>query len=106
MSKKRDSLENYTLLLLEFAKMRHTTFKAKAFLKQIRPFCKTENIKDKTLYVRVRGSNIGVCITVSKDSFVVTQTYNIHEFIFYCNTLESSSKYLLSKLLKHNLLTA
>jgi hypothetical protein len=106
MSFKRDSLENYVLLLSAVEKMCVTSFKPKAFIKHIRPFCKTKNIKDKVLYIRVRGSNIGVCITISKDAFVVTQSYNVHEFIFYCNTSESSSKYLLSKLLKHNLLTA
>jgi hypothetical protein len=101
MCLKRDSLENYTLLLVELQKMRHTTFKAKAFLKQIRPFCKTEQIGYKLLHIRVRGSKVGISIDIQKDCFVVRQNQQLHEFIFYCD----SSKTLLIKLLKHNLLT-
>lgn len=102
MALKRTSLENYTLLLVELTKMRHTDFQAKTFLKKMRPFCKTSHLKHKTLFVRVRGSNIGICIQVQDECFVVTQSYSVHEFVFYCK----SHKTLLSKLLKHNLLTA
>ncbi|MDD5151435.1 MAG: hypothetical protein PHC28_13335 [Flavobacterium sp.] len=101
MSSKRDSLENYTLLLLEVQKMRHTTFKAETFLKQIRPFCKTEQLGFKVLHIRVRGSKLGITIHIKKDFFVVQQNQALHEFIFYCD----SAKSLLGKLLKHNLLT-
>lgn len=106
MCSKRSSLENYTLLLLEVEKMRHTTFKAKTFLKQIRPFCKTEHLGFKVLHIRVRGSKIGISIHVEKDCFIVRQNWAVHEFTFYCVTAESSSKRLLVKLLKHNLLTS
>lgn len=102
MSLKRSSLENYTLLLVELQKMRHTKFKPKTFLKQIRPFCKTEHHAFKLLYIRVRGSNLGISIDIQKDCFIVRQNQSLHEFIFYCD----SSKHLLTKLLKHNLLKA
>lgn len=102
MASKRDSLENYTLLLQEYEKMRFTPFNAKAFIKRMRPFCKTEQINYKVLFLRVRGSNLGITIQVCKDSFVVQQNQKLHEFIFYCD----SAKTLLGKLLKHNLLSA
>jgi hypothetical protein len=105
MALKRSSLENYVLLLQHVESMRLTTFNAKTFLKTIRPFCKTEHLKFKLLHIRVRGSNIGICINVKKDCFVVTQNGLLHEFIFYCDTSLISSKYLLLKLFKHNLLT-
>lgn len=101
MALKRTSLENYTLLLVELTKMRHTEFQAKTFLKKIRPFCKTSHLKYKLLFVRIRGSNIGITIKVSEDSFTVTQSFSVHEFTFYCDSMKT----LLSKLLKHNLLT-
>jgi len=101
MALKRSSLENYTLLLVELTKMRHTDFQAKTFLKKMRPFCKTSHLKHKILFIRIRGSNIGITIKVCTDCFIVTQSFCVHEFIFYCN----SHKTLLSKLLKHNLLT-
>ena len=101
MALKRSSLENYTLLLVELNKMRHTNFNAKTFLKKMRPFCKTSHLKFKTLFLRIRGSNIGITIRVCTDCFVVTQSFCVHEFIFYCN----SQKTLITKLLKHNLLT-
>lgn len=100
MALKRSSLENYTLLLVELNKMRHTDFSAKTFLKKMRPFCQTSHLKHKMLFIRIRGSKIGICIKVCTDCFIVTQSYCVHEFIFYCN----SQKTLISKLLKHNLL--
>lgn len=105
MSLKRSSLENYTLLLVELQKMRHTKFKPKTFIKQIRPFCKTEHLGFKVLHVRVRGSKLGISIHIKKDCFIIQQNQSLHEFIFYCETSLSSSKNLLNKLLKHNLLT-
>jgi hypothetical protein len=105
MSKKRDSLENYVLLLSAYEKMRFTKFKAKAFIKFIRPYCKTENVKDKHLFIRIRNSNTGIHIQVKKDCFIVQKSYQLHEFIFYCDTANSSAKTLLNKLFKHNLLT-
>lgn len=105
MALKRSSLENYVLLLQHVELMRLNTFNAKTFLKSIRPFCKTEHLNFKRLFIRVRGSNIGICINVKKDCFVITQQGLLHEFIFYCDTAVVSSKYLLVKLLKHNLLT-
>ncbi len=101
MASKRDSLENYTLLLLEYEKMRFTSFSAKAFIKRLRPFCKTEHLNFKVLFLRVRGSKLGITIHIKKDSFIVQQNQALHEFIFYCD----SAKTLLGKLLKHNLLT-
>lgn len=98
---KRDSLENYVLLMDYVLKMRSTSFNSKTFLKQIRPFCKTEQLGFKILFIRVRGSKLGITIYIKKDCFVVQQNQALHEFIFYCGT----SKYLLTKLLKHNLLT-
>ena len=100
MSIKRDSLENYTLLLVEVQKMRYTVFNSKTFLKKIKPFCKTEHIGFKVLHIRVRGSKLGISIHVKKDCFIVQQNQSLHEFIFYCD----SAKILLQKLLKHNLL--
>jgi len=38
MALKRSSLENYTLLLVELKKMRHTNFNAKTFLKKINQY--------------------------------------------------------------------
>jgi hypothetical protein len=104
MALKRSSLENYVLLLKYVELMRHTTFKPKTFLKKIRPFCKTEHSAFKILHIRVRGSNIGITIHIEKDCFIIQLQHRLHEFIFYCNTNEISSKYLLGKLLKHNLL--
>lgn len=106
MSIKREPLENYVLLLDLVLKMRDTPFKPKTFLKTIRPFCKTEHSNFRMLHIRVRGAKLGVTIEIKKDCFIVCQNRLIHEFIFYCNPLESSSKLLLTKLLKHNLLTA
>lgn len=100
MALKRTSLENYTLLLVYLEKMRFTTFKVKAFIKSLRPFCKTEQLGYKILFIRIRGSNVGISINIEKDCFVVRQNQQLHEFIFYCE----SSKTLLSKLIKHNLL--
>lgn len=105
MSLNRTSLENYTLLLVELEKMRYTKFNAKSFLKQIRPFCKTEHLNFKRLSISVRGSETGVSIIVENDCFIVTPNQAIHEFIFYCDTVNTSAKYLLNKLLKHKLLT-
>lgn len=105
MALNRSSYENYTLLLLAFDKMRFTKFTTKSFLKWIRPFCKTEHIGYKILHIRVRGSKLGISIHIKKDCFIVQQNHQLHEFIFYCETAESSGKYLLQKLLKHNLLT-
>ena len=102
MALKRTSLENYTLLLLELQKMRDTAFKPKTFLKKIRPFCKTSHLKYKVLFVRIRGSNIGISIHVQDDCFIIRQNQSCHEFIFY----STSQKNLITKLLKHNLLTA
>jgi len=104
MTLDRSSLENYTLLLVELEKMRYTKFNAKTFLKQIRPFCKTEHLSFKRLNISIRGSNKGLTIHVKKDAFIVIQNHAIHEFIFYCDTQNTSSKYLLNKLLKHKLL--
>jgi len=101
MSLKRSSLENYVLLLLYIDKMNYTKFKVSTFLKNIRPFCKTEHLAFKRLHVRIRGSKVGICIQVHKECFVVTQNGSVHEFTFYCET----QKTLLKKLLKHNLLT-
>jgi hypothetical protein len=105
MALKRTSLENYTLLLVELEKMRNTPFRPKTFLKKIRPFCKTEHLKFKWLFIRIRGANIGISIQVQSDCFIIRQSKSVHEFIFYCETSKSSSKNLLNKLLKHNLLT-
>ncbi len=104
MSLKRTSLENYTLLLVELEKMRHTKFTPKKFLKKITPFCKTEHLKYKILHIRIRGSKLGISIHVEKECFVVRQNQSLHEFIFYCETSNSSIKTLLTKLLKHKLL--
>ncbi len=106
MSIKREPLENYVLLLDLVLKMRVTPFKPKTFLKQIRPFCKTEHSNFRMLHIRIRGAKLGVTIEIKKDCFIVCQNRLIHEFIFYGNPFESSSKLLLTKLLKHNLLTA
>ena len=101
MALKRTSLENYTLLLLELEKMRNTMFRPRTFLKRISPFCKTSHLKHKVLFIRIRGANLGITIQIKSDCFVITQNQSLHEFTFYC----SSQKNLLSKLLKHNLLT-
>lgn len=101
MSKVRTSLENYTLLLVELQKMRSTIFKPRAFLKKIRPFCRTSHIGFSVLFVRIRGANVGITIHVKSDCFIVQQNGSLHEFIFYC----TSQKQLITKLLKHNLLT-
>ncbi len=101
MALKRSSLENYTLLLVELEKMRNTAFHPKTFLKKIRPFCKTSHLKYKWLFIRIRGSNVGISIQIQSDSFVIRQNQSIHEFTFYC----TSQKMLIGKLLKHNLLT-
>ena len=102
MALKRSSLENYTLLLVELEKMRNTAFHPKTFLKKIRPFCKTSHLKYKRLFISIRGSNIGISIQIQSDCFIIRQTQSVHEFIFY----STSQKILISKLLKHNLLTA
>lgn len=101
MSLKRTSLENYTLLLCDLEKMRHTVFHPKTFLKKIRPFCQTSHLKYKWLFIRIRGANIGISIQVFSDCFIIRQNGCLHEFTFYC----TSQKMLISKLLKHNLLT-
>lgn len=101
MALKRTSLENYTLLLVELDKMRNTAFRPKTFLKKIRPFCKTSHLKYKWLFIRIRGSNVGISIQIESDCFVIRQNQSMHEFRFYC----SSQKILIAKLLKHNLLT-
>ena len=104
MSLQRTSLENYTLLLVFLEKMRNTRFTPKGFLKKIRPYCKTEHLKYKILHIRVRGSKLGISIQIENDCFVIRQNQSIHEFIFYCDTRDTSSKSLLGKLLKHKLL--
>lgn len=104
MALKRSSLENYVLLLKYVEQMRITKFKPETFLKKIRPFCKTEQMALKTLHIRIRGSNVGISINIEKDCFVIQLQHRLHEFIFYCDTAEISSKFLLNKLLKHNLL--
>ncbi len=106
MSIQRTPLENYVLLLHLVENLKHSSFKPKKFLKLIRPFCKTEHTNFKILHIKVLGSKLGVTIEIKKDFFLVTQNRLIHEYIFYCNPLETSCKSLLLKLLKHNLLTA
>lgn len=106
MSIQRLPFENYVLLLNLVHNLKHTPFKPKSFLKLIRPFCKTEQTNFHYLHIRVRGSKLGVTIQIKKDCFIVYQDRLIHEYIFYCNPFETSSKSLLEKLLKHNLLTA
>lgn len=101
MAHKRTSLENYTLLLIELETMRNTKFHPKTFLKKVRPFCKTSHLSFKWLFIRIRGSNIGISIHIQADCFIVRQNQSLHEFTFYC----TSQKSLISKLLKHNLLT-
>lgn len=101
MSSKRTSQENYTLLLVELLTMRNTRFFPKTFLKKISPFCQTSHFKHRLLFIRIRGSNVGISIEVQSDCFVIRQNQSLHEFTFYC----TSQKNLITKLLKHNLLT-
>ncbi|WP_026713662.1 hypothetical protein [Flavobacterium daejeonense] len=100
MALNRSTLENYVLLMDYVLKMRNTDFKTKTFLKKIRPFCATTYLSDKIFFCRVRGSKTGICVKRDNNSFTVTQTGNVHEFIFYTD----STKLFLQKLLKHNLL--
>lgn len=101
MALNRTPLENYVLLMDYVLKMRHTHFKTKTFLKKIRPFCATTYLNEKIFFCRVRGSKTGICVKREQNSFTVTQTGNVHEFIFYTD----SQKTFIQKLLKHNLLT-
>ena len=100
MSKKRTSLENYTLLLFSLQKLKPTKFTVKSFIRKIRPFCKTNNLGNKLLFIRIRGSEKGISIEIRDDCFIVCENRLIHEYIFYTEC----SKHLLIKLLEHNLL--
>lgn len=104
MSLKKSSHENYVLFLNMFSKMRLTPFTAKSFLKKVRPYCKTNHLNYKILFIRIRGSNSGITIEIKNDCFVIRQNSSLHEFIFYSDPKQYTSKQLIFKILKHNLL--
>lgn len=100
MAKKRTVLENYVHFLLDVEQMDYSPFKVRAFLMRIGVYCKTSQLQNKILFIRIRGSKNGITIEVGNNYFVVRQNNDLHEFHLYCE----SSKTLLEKLIKHKLL--
>lgn len=106
MSKNRSSLENFALLVQSYEQMSNTKpFNIDNFIRQVQPFCKTSKIKHKFLFLRVRGSNVGLTIQIKKDCFIVTKSFQFFEFVFYCDTTKYPAKFLLQKLFRHNLIS-
>jgi hypothetical protein len=101
MAKKMTSHEYYVLLQIAMVEMHRKPFKIDNFQRIIQKFCKTSKLKDKVLFLNIKGSKNSIKIEIQNDNyFVVTNNEQKFEFHLYCeNSLE-----LLQKLIYHNLL--
>lgn len=100
--KKLTPREHYVRLLqLVENRKRLVPFSLDAFIRFIRPHCKTVNVNNKIIYIRIKGSEYGLSIEVTSDNYFKCQR-NFSQFMYELRA-ETTNEFL-AKLIKHKLL--
>ena len=100
--KKLTPREHYVhLLQLVQNRKRDVTFSLNAFIRFIRPHCKTVNVNNKIVYIRIKGSEYGLTIEVMPDNYYRCQR-NFSQFLYELRA-ETTNEFL-AKIIKHKLL--
>lgn len=100
--KKLTPREHYVCLLqLVENRKRVVPFSLDAFIRFIRPHCKTVNVNNKIVYIRIKGSEYGLSIKIMPDNYFRCQQ-NFSQFLYELRA-ETTNEFL-AKIIKHKLL--